>query len=277
MSDSRMTDAKVIPFGGAGAGVGAVLDEIVKAAPLMPQTPLPEVPEIPEIPALPGAAAGEGGAHSTAGNVPVYPAAVSVMLRAYALPEQVPERLQFDRHLLRFNGLVPQERNRDLIWGVYGTESIGRANTYAAMDATRGGRRLYQLDLWYAVRRRDRGDWTRLLTAEEIRQNGFLQFQRLDADYRNHLRSLFLERLAEQGDPQLAELKLESSLEALVAQRPMLVHWLMQSCRWIMAVQHTVHIGTGVSLRIVTVRRDPRRYLNVSTRYHPEVETIVQS
>ena len=208
---------------------------------------------------------------------PPFPAAAALMIRAYALPESAPKRLQFDQHLLRFNGLSPQERNQDLIWGVCGTEAMGRANAYAAMDAQRAGRRLYQIDLWYRVRRREHEDWMRPLTAEVIRKNGFLQFQRVDADYRDYLRSIFLERLQEIDDPRLEELRLESSLEALVAERPMLVHWLMRMCPWICAVQHTVYIGSGVSLRIATLRRDVGRFLHVSTRYHPEIETVVQA
>lgn len=207
---------------------------------------------------------------------PPFPAAMAIMVRTYALPKQPPQHLQFDRYLLRYNGLDESKRNPDLIWGVYGTEATARAGAYAALDARRHGRRLYQIDLWYRVKRRAHGDLTAPLTAEEIRQNGFLHLQRIDSDYRDHLRSILLERLQEEADAQIEALKLESSLEALLAQRPMLIHWLMKTCRWIMAVQHTVYIGSGVPLRVVTLRRDPSRYLHVGARFHPEIQTIVQ-
>lgn len=204
-----------------------------------------------------------------------FSAANSLLVRTYALPKEMPQHLQFDQHLMRFDGYDPAQRNPQLIWGVCGTDSMGRASAYAAMDAERAGRRLYQIDLWYGVRRRIRGDWLRPMTTEETRETGYLHLQRVDADYRNLLRALFLERLAELNDERLAELKLESSLEALVAERPMLIHWLMRVCPWIMAVQHTVRVGGGVALRVGTLRRAPDRYLRAQVRFHPAIATTV--
>lgn len=206
---------------------------------------------------------------------PPFPATVSLMVSAYALLESPPQHLFFGQHLLHFNGFDPGEQNLDLIWGVYGTESMGRAGAYAAMDARRLKRRLYQIDLWYRVTRRLNHSYNSPMSAEEIRRTGFMQLSRIEPDYREHLRAIFLERLHELGDSRLGELRMEPSLEVLTAHRPMLIHWLMRLCPWLYAVQHTVYVGTGIALRIVTMRRDPERYLHVSTRHHPEIVTNV--
>ena len=203
------------------------------------------------------------------------PASKAVLVRTYALPRQEPvEALQFDRFLLRYGGLDLERANPDLIWGVCGTESMGRANSYAALDAQRLQRRVYQIDLWYAL---SRPNVSTALTTEEVREHGFVPLKRLDSDCRAFLRSLFLERLEEERDPQLDMLKLETSVDALAAQRPMLVHWYMSVCPWVHAVQHTVYVGGGAALSVMTLRRNPARYLRVETRYHPEIVTTVES
>lgn len=203
-----------------------------------------------------------------------FAASKAVLVRAYALPRQEPvQALQFDRFLLRYGGQDWDRANPDLIWGVYGNESMGRANSYAALDAQRLQRSLYQIDLWYAL---PRPNASTALSADEVREHGFVPLKRLDSDYRTYLRSLFLERLEEERDPQLEVLQLETSLEALVAQRPMLVHWYMSVCRWVHAVQHTVYVGGGAALSVMTLRRNPARYLRVETRFHPEIATTVE-
>jgi len=135
------------------------------------------------------------------------------------------------------------------------------------------------MDLWYKVHRGSREEQNGLLSGKDVRKHGFLQFRRLEHDYKMHLRSLFLERLQEMQDPKLREFRLESSLEEIVAARPMLVHWLMSVCRWIHAVQHSVYVsgepGRGVMLRIATLRKDPSRYLAVYTRHQPEIASSV--
>ncbi len=93
-----------------------------------------------------------------------------MLLRTYALARSVPQRLQYDRCMLSFSGLIKEEINPDVIWGVVGTESITRANAYAAIDAQQQGRRLYQIDLWYAICRRDGNKWSAPLRAEEVRR-----------------------------------------------------------------------------------------------------------
>ena len=207
------------------------------------------------------------------GGVPVYPARTALMVRTYALPKQVPEQLQFDSFLLRYIGFDANRRNPDVIWGIFGTDSLSRANVYASKDAEHGGRRLYMMDLWYKIERKPGGAQC---IAEDIRATGFVNIQRLDADYRAYLLSLFLQRLEEENDPELEKLQLERSIEELVAQRPMLIHWFMKNCPWVYAVQHPVYIAQGVMLRIMTLRRDPDRYLSAHVRYNPEIRISVQ-
>jgi len=207
------------------------------------------------------------------GGVPSYPARTALMVRTYALAKQVPQQLQFDSFLLRYKGFDARRSNPGVIWGVFGTDSLSRANVYASKDAERGGRRLYMMDLWYKIERKPGGVQC---TAEDIRATGFMNIQRLDADYRSYLLSLFFQRLEEECDPELEKLQMERSIEELVAQRPMLIHWLMKNCSWIHAVQHPVYIAQGVMLRIMTLRRDPKRYLSAHVRYSPEIRISVQ-
>jgi len=56
-----------------------------------------------------------------------FPASDSIMVRTYALPKEVPTHLRFEDNLLRFYGLDPSAIGGDFLWGVYGTESMGRA------------------------------------------------------------------------------------------------------------------------------------------------------
>jgi len=202
------------------------------------------------------------------------PSKSAAMVRTYALPKDVPTQMQFDAFLLRYAGYDSEKRNPDLIWGIFGTDSMSRANVYAMQDASHGGRRLYMMDLWYQVDRKPGGVQS---IAEDIRSTGFINIQRMDADYRGYLLSLFLQRLEEENDPDHEKLSLERSVDALVAQRPMLIHWFMKHCPWIFAVQHAVHIAPSVVLRIMTLRRDPRRYIGVQVRYHPEIAACVQT
>ena len=207
-----------------------------------------------------------------AGDAPAYPIKSSAMVRAYALPKDVPTCMRFDACLLHYVGFESAKRNPDLIWGVFGTDSMSRANMYASRDARLDGRRLYMMDLWYKVDRKQGGVQS---IAENIRATGFINIQRMDADYRGYMLSLFLQRLEEEGDPEWEKLSLERSVDSLVAQRPMLIHWFMKHCNWVCAVQHTVYISPGVMLRIITLRRDPARYMSVHVRYHPEIEASV--
>jgi len=196
------------------------------------------------------------------------------MIRTYALPKDVPEQMQFDAFLLRYMGYDNEKRNPDLIWGIFGTDSISRANVYASRDASHGERRLYMMDLWYQIDRKPGGAQS---IAEDVRATGFVNIQKLDADYRGYLLSLFLQRLEEESDPEFEKLSLERSLDSLVAQRPMLIHWFMKHSPWIFAVQHAVHIAPSVMLRVMTLRRDTARYLGVHVKYHPEIAACVQA
>jgi len=217
-----------------------------------------------------GRRAGEHVAGCTHGH----PVKSAAMIRVYALPKDVPTQMQFDAFLLRYMGYDSEKRNPDLIWGIFGTDSMSRANVYASRDASHGGRRLYMMDLWYQIDRKTGGSQS---VAENVRATGFVNIQRMDAEYRSYLLSLFLQRLEEENDPEWERLSLERSVDAMVAQRPMLVHWFMERYPWIFAVQHAVHIAPNVMLRIMTLRRDPGRYAEVYVKYHPEIAACVQT
>lgn len=206
---------------------------------------------------------------------PPFPAATSIMVRTYAIASERPALLHFDRCLMRFKGFDEQRRNPNVIWGVYGTEAMSLANALVAHDAARAQKRYFAVDLWYQVYRRSPREWSKPLTAEDIREHGYMDLSRLDSDYRMHVRSLFLERLREIDDPQVDELSLETSLPVLAARRPMLVHWFMDACRWVHAVQHTVFVGERMSLRIVTLRRQPTRYLHVAVSGAPQAQVVM--
>ncbi|MES2977733.1 MAG: hypothetical protein V4731_04860 [Pseudomonadota bacterium] len=194
-----------------------------------------------------------------------------VIVATFALHAVKPAQIVFSEHMPRFEGRRPFDVNPDLVWGVFGTDSINRAAHYASMDASHLKRRLYHLDLIYSAPQVPSAG--AVLTKELTQSTGYVNFPRLEAGFREALRSTFLGWLEDAKDPDLAGLSREN-IESLLRERPMLVHRFMAENPEYRVALHSVRISGGIKLRMATLRRDPQRMVAL-TRYHDEIETLV--
>jgi len=192
-----------------------------------------------------------------------------VVLRTYVIATEKPLQISFSNHMPRFVGLQTFEVNPDLMWGVFGNDSVNRADSYASMDANHLGRKLYQVDLHYRMDEIPSNSLA--ITREAAERTGYIYFSRLESTYREELRQKFLDQLKQAKDDQYHDLKGEG-MDAILRARPMLVHRFMKENPHFIAALHTVSINGGVSLRMATIRRDPGRISKVHVRYHDEIQ-----
>lgn len=195
-----------------------------------------------------------------------------IPLRTYVLDEQTPSAIQFSRHMLRFSGLKAFSAGVDLLWGVQGTTSLNKADSFASRDAAHLRKRVYQVELLYRLSGLPPAGSS--VTEEFARESGYLHFSRMSSGFRKILRDRMLTWLAEAEDAGRDELS-TLDFEDLVKQRPMLVHQLMGEDRHIKAVIHPVLLPGNVSLRIATVRNIPENIEKVYTRFYEEIKTTV--
>lgn len=191
-----------------------------------------------------------------------------VPIRTYVLSSVKPAKIQFSRHMLKFDGLESMLAGVDLLWGVQGTSAVNLADALAMRDAQTLQRRVFQVDLVYKLK-------TPLvfgmpITEELTMNSGYLHFSRLSSAYRKQLHDLVLGWLSNDQDPQIDALS-KLDFDSLFKKRPMLVHRMMAQMRYINAVVHPVTLNGGVSLRIATVRNVAGSIASIGTRFYDDI------
>lgn len=195
-----------------------------------------------------------------------------IPLRAYAIPESIPEKVRFSAHPIKFLGYKPFAAAPDLVWGVHGTASLNSADAFASRDAQHLKRRLYQIELLYRL---DGIPPAGTSVTEAFAQSaGYLHMSRITSAYRDKLKTRMIGWLQAEEDPELEELS-DLPFEEMLKSRPMFVHALMTEDQHLKAVIHPVKLAGGVSLRIATVRNLKSHIVRVYTRFHEEIETVV--
>lgn len=195
-----------------------------------------------------------------------------MLVRTYALLSAVAYELQFSKHLINFLGMDKANANPDLIWGVYGTNSLNSADAYASMEAQHNKRLMHQLDLYYRIPALS-GKNT-VITETMAQEGGFYNLDRLEVNFRNALFARLIRYLpASLRDDYASDSG--KTIQDLLREHPMLVHQFMADEPTCMALTHSVLIRGGVRLRMATLRKSPERIERVHVRYHDEIEVFV--
>lgn len=203
-----------------------------------------------------------------------------ISIRTYHLSETIPKAIQFSKHMLKFEGLVPFMAAPDLLWGVQGTTSLTMADSLASQDALATGRKSFQIDLLYRL---NADSSTGLSTTNEsVMASGYMHFTRIAKEFRTALQTEMLEWLDAAHDRDIDALK-AMDFEAMIICRPMLVHQLMTIRRYINTVIHTVSLNGGMTLKIGVVRNTPTGVVRntptgvvrAETRLYNEIITTV--
>ena len=188
-----------------------------------------------------------------------------LLARTYVIPVEKPREVFFSEHLPNFDGYKPFEVNPDLIWGVFGTDSLNRCDAYASMDAQHMKRELYQVDLYYNVKNIPASNAS--ISKEVSLASGYIYLARLESSFRNELHEIFKRWLTDAKDPDIGALRI-MTVEDLIKARPMLVHRYMKENPDINVFLHSVKISGGVSIRLCTMRKLPDRIEQIAVRYH---------
>lgn len=195
-----------------------------------------------------------------------------IPLRTYVIVEKAPVAIQFSRHMLRFSGLKPFETGADLLWGVQGTASLNKADSYASRDAALANRRVIQVEILYRVSGLPPAGSQ--VTEEYSKEFGYMHLSRLSSSFRKATQERMIAWLTSAEDLGIKELE-DLDLEDLIRQRPMLIHRLMAEDQHISVLVHPVLLPGNVSLRIATVRNDPKKIDRVYARFYQDIRVTI--
>lgn len=195
-----------------------------------------------------------------------------VPLRTYVIVDKTPASIQFSRHMLRFLGLKPFETGADLLWGVQGTASLNKADSFASRDAAHLNRRVIQVEILYRLNGLPAAGSQ--VTEEYANEFGYMHLSRLASSFRKSTQERMIAWLTEAGDVGIKEL-MDLELEDLVRQRPMLIHRLMAVDKHLHVLIHPVLLPGNVSLRIATVRNIPEKIDHVQARVYQDIVVTI--
>ena len=196
----------------------------------------------------------------------------SMLIRTYALLSKVAYELRYSNHLIGFVGLDRTKANPDLLWGVYGTNSMNSADAYASMEAQHNQRLLHQVDLYYKVPALSTKNT--VISEAMVKEGGFYNLDRLEVNFRNALYEQLVDYLPVKNR---ADYLGESgkTIHDFLRENPMVVHQFMADEPSCMVMTHQVVINGGARLRMATLRKDMSRIERVHVRYHEEIEALV--
>lgn len=196
----------------------------------------------------------------------------AMLVRTYALLTTVAYELKYSNHLIGFSGLDRSKANPDLVWGVYGTNSMNSADAYASMEAQHHKRLMHQLDLYYQVPALSTKNT--VISEKMAREGGFYNLDRLEVSFRNALYQRMLQFLPAK-DRWPYEGDSGKTIQDFLRENPMLVHRFMAEEPTCMAMTHVVTLNGGVRLRMATLRKVSQRIERIHVRYHDEIEVTV--
>lgn len=195
-----------------------------------------------------------------------------IPLRTYVIVEKAPQTIQFSRHMLRFSGLKPFETGADLLWGVQGTASLNKADSFASRDAAVVNRRVIQVEILYRVNGLPTAGSQ--VTEEYAKEFGYMHLSRLSSSFRKITHERMVNWLTSDEDLGVKDLA-DLDLEDLVRQRPMLIHRLMAEDQHLSVLVHPVLLPGNVSLRIATVRNVPQKIERVYARFYQDIQVTL--